>query len=234
MDFSGIDVYLVGGGVVAAILLLLMLRFALRGGREPTPAGLGLKSPNPPAGLGLDPRAGMHSVILSEVPGPAAQGARPATEFAPPAYTPVDTGYGAGRVGSGPAVVHGPGQERPLGSSAESAGISSPATGSARAMATAPSGAAATAPVTGASGVAAFADSVRAEGPRAGQMERDTSPRAGSVICPKCGGRFLSGEMEGPTLMIDGVSREEFQPLLSARECSICGYLEFYTKPPAG
>jgi hypothetical protein len=40
--------------------------------------------------------------------------------------------------------------------------------------------------------------------------------------------------MEGPTLMVDGVAREDFQPLLTARECAECGYLEFYTRPVKG
>ncbi len=52
--------------------------------------------------------------------------------------------------------------------------------------------------------------------------------------CPKCGGRFHYGEMEGPILMIDGIAREDFQPMLTARECGECGYLEFFTRPLSG
>jgi hypothetical protein len=52
--------------------------------------------------------------------------------------------------------------------------------------------------------------------------------------CPKCGGRFHYGEMEGPILMIDGIVREDFQPMLTARECGECGYLEFFTRPLNG
>ncbi|MBA2565410.1 MAG: hypothetical protein H0V09_08315 [Gemmatimonadetes bacterium] len=65
------------------------------------------------------------------------------------------------------------------------------------------------------------------------EVRRESKPDSKSAkgVCPKCGGRFLVGEMEGPTLMIDGVARDDFQPLLSARECSDCGYLEFYTRP---
>jgi hypothetical protein len=40
--------------------------------------------------------------------------------------------------------------------------------------------------------------------------------------------------MEGPILMIDGIAREDFQPMLTARECGECGYLEFFTRPPSG
>jgi predicted nucleic-acid-binding Zn-ribbon protein len=34
--------------------------------------------------------------------------------------------------------------------------------------------------------------------------------------------------------MVDGVARDDFQPLMTARECEKCGYLEFYTRPVSG
>lgn len=55
---------------------------------------------------------------------------------------------------------------------------------------------------------------------------------ARTEACPKCGGRFLDGEVEGPLVMVDGVARDEFRPLLTARECRACGYLELYTRAP--
>ncbi len=193
MDWSGLPVPYVAGGLAALVLLVLMLRFALR----PRRAKVGAQT-----GLGL-PSSGKKGSLWSQANAPG--GAEPAASgvVTKPGWSPASDGGAsaaamASAPGSGGYVPQERGREGIVsGSPAE---LGNPA-GTAGAV------------------------SVRASG--AGNLHAAEG-------CPKCGGRFLEGEMEGPTLMVDGVAREDFQPLLSARECAECGYLEFYTRPVRG
>ncbi|MGH3111961.1 MAG: hypothetical protein ACRDOP_00670 [Gaiellaceae bacterium] len=161
---------MIGAGVVALILLVLILRFAVRP-KKTQPAA---------TGLGLNPR------------GTSARADKPLNTYMPPGTT-----EGQGVAGSGSSGNQGSGAGAV--SAREDQRASSWSAGSTGAARDADHG--------------SFA-----------------STASGRKSCPKCGGHFLEGEMEGPTLMVDGVAREEFQPLLTARECSACGYLELYTR----
>jgi len=169
MDLSGLNLTIVGVGLAALVLLVLILRFAHRPKRQEPPTGLGLEIKSSavptkpealPTGAQSNPLAGAGSERFA--PYAQAAGSVPVTK-------------GSWEVGE-PDV----------------------------------------------------AESTDARGRASGSGDAVTP--GGVHACPKCGGRFLHGEMEGPVLMIDGVAREDFQPLLSARECNDCGYLEFYTR----
>jgi predicted nucleic-acid-binding Zn-ribbon protein len=196
MRFAGLEVHLDGlttilvGGLMALLLLLLMLRFALR------PRLKKQKTPTSATGvLGLS---------------------FPSNQVKASSKEPLSTAFSGARVvSSGPAVLAA---TEPEVAGATISGRSPASSGSEPGDSgwTWPGGV--TTPAVGAT-----AASPAAEEQHATVAEADS--------CPKCGGRFLVGEMEGPTLLIDGVVREEFQPLLAARECSECGYLEFYARP---
>jgi hypothetical protein len=217
LDLSGLNPYLIGAGLVALLLLILMLRFALKPGK---------KKGEPQTGLGLPVQSGT---------GAAAHGVPSALDGDP------------GRVPSGAERIGGPGRHDgtrvPLadpsgqGVAFRTAASSHPSPdeyfpGVEAAAREAESGSAAGAAALGeAMALDGAPDPATAPG---GGPALAAAPRRSHDVCPKCGGRFLEGEMEGPTLMVDGVAREDFQPLLSAKECSACGYLEFYTKPARG
>jgi hypothetical protein len=190
MDLSGLPVPYVAGGLAALVLLVLMLRFALRPKRVrvDTPTGLGLPSSAPAA----------KNSLWGKSKAPA--GPEPVAGGGASSWSPASDG------GSRAPAMASAG-----GSSSEHGGI---VTGSPAELAELASAAGV------ARGVAAKASAAGNPHPVGG--------------CPKCGGRFLEGEMEGPTLMVDGVVRDDFQPLLTARECCECGYLEFYTRPVRG
>lgn len=166
--------YMIGAGVLALVLIILILRFAMRPKKTAAPQQTGL-------GLPVNP-------------GTSSGGAesKPLSSFTPS----VAEMRAAEAAASSVAATSGPGVwSRDAASSSAGEGRNAPS--------------ATAAPVTAASSRPSFQQNG----------------------CPKCGGRFLDGELEGPTLMVDGVSREDFQPLLTARECSSCGFLELYTRP---
>jgi hypothetical protein len=208
LDLSGLNPVLIAAGLVALLLLILMLRFALRPGKGSEPqTGLGL--PVQHAGQAAHGGDGApFSSAAEPVGGPGRQdGARVA--LAEPGGAGVAFRTSTGTHPSPDEYFPGVEAAARAAESGSAAGAAALAEDMARAGA-----GERTAEPGGAAAVAA--------------------PRRSHDVCPKCGGRFLAGEMEGPTLMVDGVAREDFQPLLSAKECSDCGFLEFYTKPVRG
>lgn len=204
---------LLGAGLVALVLLMLMLRFALRPKRKRPPKQRGvldLDVPRPePVGAAGPAGAGGNLFGQGQATSPSARAAGPGPFAGGEVVSPSS---GAPPVTSGPGVL--------------SANEPEAYRSSERPYAVEP----APVPVVGREGSVPV-ESATASGADLESLSRIAaeSRREGSE-CPKCGGRFLQGEMEGPTLMVDGVGREDFQPLLTARECSGCGYLEFYTR----
>lgn len=203
---------LLGAGLVALVLLLLMLRFALRPKRKrpprqrgvldldvPRPEPVGTTGPAGAVGDLSEQGQGGRPFARAAAPGPFAGG-----EVASPSS-------GARPVTSGPGVLAANEPEAYRSSERPYAVEPTPI------------------PVVGREGSLPVA-SATASGADLESSSRVAAERREGSECPKCGGRFLQGEMEGPTLMVDGVAREDFQPLLTARECSGCGYLEFYTR----
>jgi hypothetical protein len=194
MDWSGLPVPYVAGGLAALVLLVLMLRFALRPRKVKVVTQTGLGLPSSPTKNSLWGKA--NAPASAE---PVAGGG-----VSNSAWSPASDGASAASASAG-----GPGGYRPPERGRESSVTRSPAE------------------LAELANPAVAARSVAAGAPGAGNAHLPGS-------CPKCGGRFLQGEMEGPTLMVDGVVREDFQPLLTACECAVCGYLEFYTRPVRG
>lgn len=262
-DFSGLPWIWLGAGILALVLLLLMLRFAMRP-KRPKTRGLGLPTNPAIAGTELDPRTiagaeeGSETSVMTigglPVVTPVEAGSvRSAQAEKEPSRSAAGvTAEPAAGISAGPARAMEPDTSRadregapgepqrgdPAAREAAEPPLVSPVGAASPELATAAPPAGVTpvpmeprphreiSTVMAARARAAGALSAPAES--AGRREAPEAQQNGG--CPKCGGRFLEGEMEGPLLMIDGRAREDFQPLLTARECSTCGYLEFYTR----